>query len=621
MMPRSSAILLTLLVITLTACSSVAIDKKDSQPLAASLISAAEESGDLATAATEYLALAEENSGALRSAYLFRAATVLHTSARYNDAAAALGQIDLQQLSVQERNAALLMQADIALINADSAAALQALGALDQSALSQRQRIRALNFQIAAYQATENGLEKAMAHLALEDLLDGQAQQDNRLALWETLMGLTTQQLDLFNPGQPPQADSGWFALAYIFKAYQGNPEAIEVALENWQLSYPNHPADVAVYRKLTVQTTRLPENIQNIAVLLPESGPIANAANAVKQGIIAAHFTVGSSAQLKFYDVQADQRNTGKNVISQYQKAVNDGAQVVIGPLDKASVEILAKQAELTVPVLALNRVSNAETYDNLLQFGLAPEDDAIAAAHFARSRGYQRALVLGPQSAWGERVTEAFRQAWQQQNGELVQLVRYNERENDFSTELTPMLGIDASVERQRSLRNTLGRSLEFEPRRRQDVDFIFMVATPIKARQLIPQLQFHRAGHLPVIATSHAYNGINNAKDDIDLNNLIIMDIPWMVSENAQTDPAFVGISRQTQDDYGRFIRLAAMGADAYRLLPRINALRSDAAAEFDGATGVLTINSEGKIERAVTQAIFSNGIVKPLTESPQ
>lgn len=618
MMKRFSAILLMFLVLSVLACTPLAIDRTPPQPDAVALISETEISGDLATAASEYLDLAEQSTGALRSAYFFRAASVLHAQDRYQDADAALAQINLQHLPSDDRNEARLLMADIALINDDTATAIIQLEALDKDSLTQRQQIRALNLRIMAYKLTENMLEKTTAHLDLDPLLDGQTQQDNRLALWETLINLTPQQLDLFNPGQPPDEASGWFALAYAIIAYEGNPDAIEVALEDWQRNYPNHPADFSTYRKLVVQTTTLPDEIRQIAILLPESGPVASAAAAVKQGIIAAHFSQGGVAQLKFYDVQTDQRTAQSDVVRVYQQAVNDGAQVIIGPLDKTSVDLLAQQTELTVPVIALNRTEGNIAYENLVQFGLAPEDDAVAAANFARKKGYQRALVLGPRSAWGERVTEAFRQEWQRQGGELVQFTQYNERDHDFSDLLMPMLGISASNERNRRLRSTLNRSFEFEPRRRQDVDFIFMVATPTKARQLMPQLQFHRAGQLPVLATSHAYTGLENAKDDIDLNNLIIMDIPWMISAQAESDPAYSGIRRQVQDDFGRFIRLAAMGADAYRLIPEINEMRRSSENSYRGATGVLTLNRQGQVERAVSQATFKNGLIQALSD---
>ncbi len=76
-----------------------------------------------------------------------------------------------------------------------------------------------------------------------------------------------------------------------------------------------------------------------------------------------------------------------------------------------------------------------------------------------------------------------------------------------------------------RYESLKRTLTAAIKigFEPRRRQDIDIIFLIARPLKARQLVPQFKFHRSGQLPVVATSHAYTGAKNKQQDIDLNGL--------------------------------------------------------------------------------------------------
>ena len=63
-------------------------------------------------------------------------------------------------------------------------------------------------------------------------------------------------------------------------------------------------------------------------------------------------------------------------------------------------------------------------------------------------------------------------------------------------------------AARERARELGRIIGRRLEFEPRRRQDIDIVFMAAYSADARQLMPQLAFHHGADLPVHATSHVW-----------------------------------------------------------------------------------------------------------------
>lgn len=617
MTQRFSALFILLVLLALTACQPISMDTKPSAPEMTSLISEAEKQGDYAVAAEDYLAQAAESEGALKSAFQYRAAMMQYELGELAEADALLAETNLEQLSSREQLTANLLRADIALLDLDGQQALTHLDKIDFDSANEAQQKRILELRITAYDLTENMLEKALAHIKLDPMLPESERENNRLALWQTLLKMTPQALDLYNPGQPPAEDSGWFALAYAFKAYENNPEAMEVAIEDWQYSYPNHPADIEQLKKSIKTPLRLPQQLDLIGILLPDSGPAANAAQAIRQGIIAAHFNARSNVRLQFYDVQTGNNPDSNNVISQYDKAVADGANIVIGPLDKTSVELLAAHDALTIPVLALNRINEDIEQNNFFQFALAPEDDARNQAEYANKMGYKRAIVLSPRNDWGDRVAEAFTNEWRDSGGQLVTRAKYDEAENDYSHILTPILGVDSSVQRYQNLRRTLGKSLEFEPRRRQDVDFLFMVGRPLKARQLLTQLRFHRSGKLPILATSHAYGGEANAQQDIDLNGLIFTDIPWMFTEQSQQDPAYAAVRRQATGDVGSFIRLAALGVDAYRMIPFLTAMSGSEDEKYNGATGILTINEQGQIERTMSFATIRNGLIEPLS----
>lgn len=616
MTQRFSTLFMLLVLLALTACQPISMDTKPSAPEMTALISEAEKQGDYAVAAEDYLAQAAESEGALKSAFQYRAAMMQYELGELAEADALLAETNLEQLFPREQLTANLLRADIALLNLDGQQALTHLDKIDFDSANEVQQKRILELRITAYDLTENSLEKALAHIKLDPMLPESEKENNRLALWQTLLKMTPQALDLYNPGQPPAEDSGWFALAYAFKAYENNPEAMEVAIEDWQYSYPNHPADIEQLKKSIKTPLRLPQQLDLIGILLPDSGPAANAAQAIRQGIIAAHFNARSNVRLQFYDVQTGNNPDSNNVISQYDKAVADGANIVIGPLDKTSVELLAAHDALTIPVLALNRINEDIEQNNFFQFALAPEDDARNQAEYANKMGYKRAIVLSPRNDWGDRVAEAFTNEWRNSGGQLVTRAKYNETENDYSHILTPILGVDSSVQRYQNLRRTLGKSLEFEPRRRQDVDFLFMVGRPLKARQLLTQLRFHRSGKLPILATSHAYGGEANAQQDIDLNGLIFTDIPWMFTEQSQQDPAYAAVRRQATGDIGSFVRLAALGVDAYRMIPFLTAMSGSEDEKYNGATGILTINEQGQIERTMSFATIRNGLIEPL-----
>jgi outer membrane PBP1 activator LpoA protein len=617
-MPFTRLLLLpTLVLLLLTACQPVQGPLGKPQPTQIETVPA-ETEGQYQQAAEEYLQLAAEHEGERQSLYFLRAGELFWQSGQVEQADSALQQVNKQILSENKRFNASVLAAEIALYNSQGEAAVAALADIDASSLSADDRVKLLQLRSDGYTLTSNWLEKANSHLQLEKLLSDEAAiEQNRETLWQALMQMKPQSLDLYNPGYPPADDSGWFALAYAIKAYQDNPETLEVALEDWRRSYPNHPADPSLYKD-SIKTTaaRLPEQVSDIAVMLPADGPFVEAAKAIKQGIIAAHYADGANSRLHFLDVETDPYSGRSNVGQLYQEAISRGAGVVIGPLQKASVEALAKQTELPVPVLALNRIDASLHRPNLFQFGLAPEDDAMAVADFARRQGYQHAVILAPQGDWGDRVASAFTQSWRDQGGNIISVASYNESQNDFRDTLIPLMGLDVSEQRYRALKSVLGRSLEFEPRRRQDIDFLFLVARPLKARQLVPQLKFHRSGNLPLIATSHAYSGQPDPQQDIDLNDLVITDIPWMFATEMNQDEAFQAVQTQTGGNPGGLLRLYAMGVDAYRLIPELNQLSREPEQVYQGATGDLSVNETGQVEREMRWGQFKQGSLQRL-----
>lgn len=609
--------LLAIVIFTLTACQPSA-PTTAIRPDSTAILQAeqAEQSGDYLGAAQQYLELASLSSEQQQAQFYLRAALAFWQSAELEQAKDSLSKVDRQQLSSTQQLDAATLEAELYLAQSEAEQALTVLIAIDLTNASDDQKKKILELKITAYQLTENWLELALSHIQLAPLLPDSEKEQNQQALWQALMSLTPQALDLFNPGMPPAIDSGWFALAYAVKAYQTNPEALIVAIEDWQRNYPNHPADPALYKQKVKTGTRLPEQLHDVVILLPETGNYASVAQAIKQGIIAAHYADQSRTQLHFLDVSTDNTTGTSNVWQRYQQAIELNANLVIGPLDKKSIQILADSEELPIPILALNRLENHVQKDNLFQFGLAPEDDAISAADFAITQGYQRAIILAPSGNWGNRVSSAFNDQWLNNGGILLNQTNYNESESDFSATITPLLGLEASKQRYRSLKQTLASPLEFEPRRRQDIDFLFLVARPLKARQLMPQLKFHRSGSLPILATSHVYSGHEDAQQDIDLNGLIFNDIPWIFSDTASADPAYRALHNNQADNFNSFVRLYALGADAYHLISELNSLSRSSSVTFQGATGVLSIDEAGYIHRQTLWATFNQGKISLL-----
>ncbi len=619
--------LFIIIALGLSACQP-AVSPNTVRPDNSGLIAAqtAEQSGDYLSASQQYLDLAKSVDEPQKSQFNLRAAIAFWQLNQIEQVTNSLAKVNPTVLSEAQQLNVALLEANLALINTQPQQALAALAPFELIYTPPAQKQQALKLKIQAYGLTNNWLEKANSHILLAPLLADEEQAQNQQLLWSALMSLTPEALDLFNPGIAPAVDSGWFALAYLVKTYSDKPEVFNAALEDWKRNYPNHPADPQLYIQgiglgsSELQTLTDITEVTDIAILLPESGPYKAAAEAIKRGILAAHFNSKSNARLHFLAVDTDKQTGLSNVLQEYQHAIELHASLVVGPLDKESVQILADANDLPIPVLALNRLANDANKQNLFQFGLAPEDEAVAVADYAKQQNYKRAIVLAPNNEWGSRIAAAFNSQWQLDGGTVLRQANYNPLQNDFASTLKPLLGLEASEQRYDSLRKRIGNSLAFEPRRRQDVDFIFLIAKPLKARQLVPQLKFHRSGQLPIIATSHVYEGYDNSQQNIDLNKLIIGDIPWVFNELALSDPTYLALRNESPDHFAEFVRLYALGTDAYNLVPQLSRLSQSPELSFDGATGALSINASGQVIRNPRWARFNNGLLEllPLPE---
>jgi len=359
-----------------------------------------------------------------------------------------------------------------------------------------------------AFRLTGNMLESAR-QLAELDLLtqDPAARLDNQLSIVRTLSTYTDSSLELLKPN-PPGVFGGWIELTRAIKVNTNNPSMGSVAMRQWREEFSSHPALPQLLDTQVQSVATGYSKPRQLAVLLPKTGPYAKAARALYDGIMSAHNNQPEHDRpaIRIYD-----SSNSSQIIPIYKRALREGADRVIGPLVKESVLQMARSRSLEVPVLALNRIqAQAPPPDNLYQFGLAPEDEARQVAERAWIDGHTRAVALTPQGSWGERIYKSFRDRWASLGGTIVERQVYDTKKNDFSVPIRSLLNIDESFQRRRSMRNALGRKIEFVPRRRQDAGFLFLLAKTRLARQIRPQLQFHHAAKLPICTTSHSYSG---------------------------------------------------------------------------------------------------------------
>lgn len=436
--------------------------------------------------------------------------------------------------------------------------------------------------------------------------------QENEELIWQTLMEIPADELQRLSERAENRELNGWYMLANLIKNNQTNLREQIAELDNWVDQWPDHPASLNLPADLQLLRQLLEEKASQVALLLPFSGRLGAAGSAIRDGFMAAFYTASQHESavplIRFYDTA----NADVNTL--YDRAIEDGAELVIGPLSKDSILELSLRPAMPVPTLALNTIDNPlATVPNLYQFGLGVEDEASLAADKAWREGHRRALVIAPNNTWGDRSVAAFVMQWQALGGELTHHYRFEDT-NDYVKVIRHALQLDDSHARARQIRSLVGH-VEFEPRRRQDIDMIFLAANAAQARQVKPTLAFHYAGDIPVYATSQIYTGTPNPKLDQDMNGIRFSTLPWLFNNHL---PEKQNITKHT-DNNPNLQPLYAMGVDSFHLYPRLRQLEKVTKSHFYGQTGRLNLNENQQFSRQQVWAEFKKGRAKRLSDS--
>lgn len=498
--------------------------------------------------------------------------------------------------------------AAMALYRGDADEALLILEPMSRRSLSLRDRLRVEALRADAWIQEQDPARAVELMRQRESWLDNPREiERNRNRLWQGLLFSNPQVLREAAQLTTDEVTRGWLTLGSLATSTGQQGIGWSNGIFRWREANPGHPA-LVVIGEAEIFAQELLDYPRQVALLLPLSGRSAAAGKAVQNGFLGAYFATASALDdqqsVRIYDVNSD-----GGASAAYQNAVADGAEFVVGPLLKKNVIELANDILVPVPVLTLNYLPD-ETLapPGLYQFALAPEDEAASAAVRALGDGYTRAVALVPNNDWGRRVLRSFVTEFEGLGGTLLDHRSYTPDVQDFSNDIEILMGLSGSVQRYQRMRANIGTSLQFDPRRRQDAEFIFLAAAAGPGRLLKSQLKFHYSGDLPAYSTA-SVNSLDG-RSNSDLNGIMFADTPWLI------DPQpWIRYLPQTYSEYWpeerRLGRLHAMGYDAYNLIASLYAYRGGEMAELDGATGELSLDQQGRIHRRLAWAQFQRG----------
>jgi len=579
----------------------------------------AEATGDYLVAAREYERLAQTAEPPLKQQYLLSAVEALIRGGQTQTARQKLRAIPMEGVDPAVGARSRVIEARLALAEG---APQRALARLDEAArvpqLSPPLLADLHEARAQAELALNRPIEAARQYVQRDRYLAGRAAADNQMALWRTLESVPAERLRAELATADPLL-AGWIELMLAVREHSGNAVATNHAIAQWRARYPEHPAGQELLDTLTLGAPIFTGRIERIALLLPLTSDYAVAAEAVRDGFLAMHARTPEAERprVTIYDLGPDPTLAPQV----YERAVAEGAQVVVGPLGREAADEIVRNTNLSVPTLLLSHTDEKPAgAARLFQFGLPPEQEARQAAERAYLDGCRQAAVLYPAGAWGERLMNAFTTYWQRLGGLVLASEAYAESDTDYAEPVKRLLNIHQSEARRRMIEKQIGRPLTFEARPRRDVECVFLAASARSARLIKPQLNYHHARHLPVYATSHIYTGKADPVHDADLDGIQFGDMPWMLVQNGR----IAELRRTLQGDWpyvGTDLdRLYALGVDSYAILPHLNRISTDSAARYPGVTSGLSLDPDGRLHRQLAWAQFRNGVPRLLNGQP-
>jgi len=529
-------------------------------------------SGDHAGAAAMLEQQAKESRNQ-RDGLMLRAAEQWRLAGRVDDMRRNLDRLKRKRLSREDTLRLDLLQAELALDAEDPARAID-LATLPDAELAPDLQRRLFQVRADALAQLKRPLESAQTRARLLPLVPDEARAETEATVLATLRDASDAELQRALGDLPP--DSG-------FRPYLERALRAHGAVPLRVLQRPTRAAGTVVSGGLGEGGTRegwAPH--KHVALLLPLSGSLASLGKAVRDGFLSAYFAeTGSKPEVRVYDTG----DGAEGALAAARRAAADGAERIVGPLAKEQVVAFYEQDVDMLPMLALNFPdSGLAPPRGSQQFGLPPDEEAALAAQRAFERGQGRVAIIAAREDWAERAALAFRAQFEHAGGSVVGEARLGVGDVDLSKTIGDAVG--------------------------SGVDAVFLALKPAAARLLVPQLRALGMTETPILATSQIYAGNPSRSLDRDLEGVEFCDAPW-VHGLALGLPEREALARVLPASDGQ-ARLFAFGMDAFRLLPYLDWLGRDREAYVAGASGQLSLDPYGRVQRGLAWLRFEGGV---------
>lgn len=160
------------------------------------------------------------------------------------------------------------------------------------------------------------------------------------------------------------------------------------------------------------------------VAILLPLSGPKAALGESMLQAAQLALFDMGYN---NFKLIPRDTNGTSAGASSAATSAINDGAQLILGPVFASSVKaVKAVATPNNVNVIAFSTDWTLADRHTFLM-GFMPFSQVDRVAQYASQKGYNKFALIAPRDKYGDLVASRFENAARSNGAAITKSIRF--------------------------------------------------------------------------------------------------------------------------------------------------------------------------------------------------
>lgn len=378
--------------------------------------------------------------------------------------------------------------------------------------------------------------------------------------------------------------------------------------------------------------------NSTRVAILLPLTGPQANLGKAMLQTAQMALFDVG---QANFELMPYDTEGTGDGARIAATKAIEDDAQLILGPVFSNSV----RAAKNVVRYHNVNMISFSTdwsvTSSNVFIMGFLPFDQIERIITYAVSQDIKRIAAIAPQTVYGRAIISAYQTLAQQMGIETVDILTYDPQNANLAPDMRSFTHYDERMEEATTLAEAMQatkttKSSQKRAQIKKEIERIKAEMEPPFDAVLIA------AGGENAVAISNLLSHYDLPPRKVKRLGIGLFDDEALASEFALRDAWFSAPSIHGREAFeGRYKglygtvppRLSSLAYDAtalaailaqsgmqYRGVPNFNRVAITNPNGFAGIDGIFRFLENGTVERGLSVLGFERNSIVEVDPAP-